>query len=63
MLVTMPLALAEGIKNAPKLHGEEVPDHGTVTYWQTGGKVAAKVGGDFVVYRGPTSGAADLAMI
>ncbi|KAH8747024.1 hypothetical protein F5883DRAFT_584558, partial [Diaporthe sp. PMI_573] len=42
MLVKMPLALAEGMKNVPKLYGEEVPDHGKVTDWQTGGKVAAK---------------------
>jgi len=44
MLVDMPLALAEGMKNVPKLYGDEVPDHGKVTDWQSGGKVAAKVG-------------------
>ncbi|KAK0710025.1 UDP-glucose,sterol transferase [Lasiosphaeria miniovina] len=45
MLVDMPLALAEGMKNVPKLYGEEVPDHGKVTDWQSGGKVAAKTFG------------------
>jgi hypothetical protein len=44
MLVDMPLALAEGMKNVPRLYGEEVPDHGKVADWQSGGKVAAKVG-------------------
>ena len=44
MLVKMPLALAEGMKNVPKLYGEEVPGHGKITEWQTDGKVAAKVG-------------------
>ncbi len=43
MLVDMPLALAEGMKNVPRLYGEEVPDHGKVKDWQSGGKVAVKV--------------------
>ncbi|KAH8901727.1 UDP-Glycosyltransferase/glycogen phosphorylase [Thozetella sp. PMI_491] len=41
-LVDVPLALAEGMKNVPKLYGEEVPDHGKVKDWQSGSVVAAK---------------------
>ncbi|KAH6643326.1 glycosyltransferase family 28 domain-containing protein [Truncatella angustata] len=41
-LVDMPLALAEGLKNVPRLYGEEIQDHGTVNDWQSGSKVAAK---------------------
>lgn len=42
-LVDVPLALAEGLRNTPKLLGEEVRDHGKVTDWKSGGTVAAKV--------------------
>lgn len=42
-LVGMPLALAEGLRNAPRLYGEEVKDHGKVKDWKSGGVVAAKV--------------------
>lgn len=42
-LVNTPLALAEGLRNVPRLYGEEVQDHGKVKDWQSGGKVAAKV--------------------
>lgn len=42
-LVGMPLALAEGLRNAPRLYGEEVKDHGKVKDWKSGGIVAAKV--------------------
>ncbi|KAG8675942.1 hypothetical protein FPOAC1_001937 [Fusarium poae] len=41
-LVDFPLALAEGLKNVPRLYGEEVRDHGPVTDWKSGGTVAAK---------------------
>ncbi|ETS77967.1 hypothetical protein PFICI_10029 [Pestalotiopsis fici W106-1] len=41
-LVNTPLALAEGLRNVPRLYGEEVKDHGKVKDWQSGGKVAAK---------------------
>ncbi|KAK6220688.1 hypothetical protein LQW54_001879 [Pestalotiopsis sp. IQ-011] len=39
-LVNTPLALAEGLRNVPRMYGEEV--HGKVKDWQSGGKVAAK---------------------
>jgi len=42
-LVGIPLALAEGLKNAPRLYGEDVKDHGKVKDWKSGGIVAAKV--------------------
>ncbi|RGP74453.1 hypothetical protein FLONG3_6012 [Fusarium longipes] len=41
-LVDFPLALADGLKNVPRLYGEEVRDHGPVTDWKSGGTVAAK---------------------
>ena len=42
-LVDVPLALAEGLRNTPRLYGEKVQDHGPVTDWKSGGTVAAKV--------------------
>jgi hypothetical protein len=42
-LVNAPLALAEGVRSVPRLYGEQVPDYGKVTDWQSGGIVAAKV--------------------
>ena len=42
-LVGMPLALAEGLRNAPRLYGDDVKDHGKVKDWKSGGVVAAKV--------------------
>ncbi|KAM0358606.1 hypothetical protein ACHAO7_003691 [Fusarium culmorum] len=41
-LVDFPLAMADGLKNVPRLYGEEVRDHGPVTDWKSGGTVAAK---------------------
>ncbi|KAJ4050970.1 hypothetical protein NW756_003883 [Fusarium oxysporum] len=41
-LVDVPLALAEGLRNTPRLYGEKVQDHGPVTDWKSGGTVAAK---------------------
>jgi sterol 3beta-glucosyltransferase len=41
--VGMPLALAEGLRNAPRLYGDQVKDHGRITDWKSGGIVAAKV--------------------
>ncbi|KAI9167696.1 Sterol 3-beta-glucosyltransferase [Paramyrothecium foliicola] len=41
-LVDTPLALTEGLRNAPRLYGDEVKDHGKVKDWQSGGVVAAK---------------------
>ena len=42
-LVDVPLALAEGFQNTPRLYGETVKEHGTVVDWKSGGVVAAKV--------------------
>ncbi|KAM0583636.1 hypothetical protein ACHAQF_008401 [Verticillium nonalfalfae] len=42
-LVDFPLAMTEGLRNTPKLLGEDVRDHGKVTDAKTGGVVAAKV--------------------
>ncbi|KAF2182922.1 glycosyltransferase family 1 protein [Zopfia rhizophila CBS 207.26] len=41
-LVDMPLALTEGLRNAPKVYGDDVKDHGKVTDWKSGGTVAVK---------------------
>ncbi|CAI6321577.1 unnamed protein product [Periconia digitata] len=41
-LVGMPLALAEGLRNTPRLYGDEVKDLGKVKDWKSGGIVAAK---------------------
>ena len=43
VLIDTPLALAEGLKNVPRLYGEEAKGHGPITGWQSGGVVAAKV--------------------
>lgn len=43
MLVDVPLAFTEGLRNAPRLLGEEVRDHGEVKDWKKGCAVAAKV--------------------
>lgn len=42
-LVDFPLAMAEGLRQAPALLGDEVRDHGPVKDWKSGGVVAAKV--------------------
>jgi sterol 3beta-glucosyltransferase len=42
-LVDFPLALTEGLHQAPKLYGEEVRDHGKVTDMKSAGIVAGKV--------------------
>ncbi|KAF4495235.1 sterol glucosyltransferase [Fusarium agapanthi] len=41
-LVDVLLALAEGLRNTPRLYGEKVHDHGPVTDWKSGSTVAAK---------------------
>lgn len=38
-----PLAVAEGLRNAPSLYGSETEDHGKVTDWKSGATVGAKV--------------------
>lgn len=43
MLVDVPLALTEGLRNTPRLYGDHVEDHGKVKDWKSGGVVAAKV--------------------
>ena len=42
-LVGFPLAIAEGLRNVPRLYGEEVKNHGKVKDWKSGGAFAAKV--------------------
>lgn len=42
-LVDVPVALAEGFRNAPRLYGEDLKEHDKVTDWKTGGTVAGKV--------------------
>ncbi|EXJ73173.1 uncharacterized protein A1O5_04323 [Cladophialophora psammophila CBS 110553] len=39
-LVDIPVAVAEGLRNTPKLYGQEVPDHAAVTDWKSGLAVA-----------------------
>ncbi|GAB1310098.1 Sterol 3-beta-glucosyltransferase [Madurella fahalii] len=42
MYLDMPLAVSEGMRNAPRLYGGEVYDPGRVTDWKTGGAAAGK---------------------
>ncbi|KAJ3943083.1 uncharacterized protein N0V96_007316 [Colletotrichum fioriniae] len=44
-LVSMPLAITEGLHNAPSLYGDKVRDNGKVEDWKSGGVVAAKTFG------------------
>ena len=53
----IPLAVTEGLRATPKLHGEAVKDHDPVTDWKSGLKVASK---DFV--SGAGTGLADLVV-
>ncbi|KXJ86093.1 glycosyltransferase family 28 domain-containing protein [Microdochium bolleyi] len=53
VFVDGPVAMAEGMRNVPRLYGEEVKEQGKVTDWKSGGAVAAKnFGSGF--YRGIT---------
>jgi hypothetical protein len=42
-LVDIPMALTEGLHQAPALYGEKPRDHGGVTDWKSGSTVAGKV--------------------
>lgn len=42
MYLDLPLAVSEGMRNAPRLYGGEVYDPGPVTDWKTGGAAAGK---------------------
>ncbi|KXX80126.1 Sterol 3-beta-glucosyltransferase [Madurella mycetomatis] len=42
MYLDMPLAVSEGMRNAPRLYGGEVYEPGRVTDWKTGGAAAGK---------------------
>ncbi|WYZ45983.1 hypothetical protein EsH8_IX_000208 [Colletotrichum jinshuiense] len=44
-LVNLPLAVAEGMHNVPRLYGDKVRDNGKVEDWKSGGVVAAKTFG------------------
>lgn len=41
-LIDMPLAFAEGMRNAPRLYGGKVANHGPVTGWKSGFMVSGK---------------------
>lgn len=41
-LIDMPLAFTEGMRNAPRLYGGRVADHGPVTGWKSGFVVSGK---------------------
>ena len=45
-MVDVPLALAEGFRNAPKLWGETVKEQEEITGWKSGTAVAGKVSDD-----------------
>lgn len=42
MLVDIPLALTDGLKNVPRAYGDKVRDHGPVTDFKSGATVAGK---------------------
>lgn len=42
ILVDVPLATAEGLRNVPALYGDKIRDHGTVTDWKSGAMVGGK---------------------
>lgn len=42
MLLDLPLAVTEGMRNAPRLYGGQVYEPGDVTDWKSGGVVAIK---------------------
>lgn len=42
-MVDVPLALAEGFRNVPRLWGENVKDQEAITGWKSGATVAGKV--------------------
>lgn len=42
-MVDLPMAVTEGLNATPKLYGEKVVDHGVVSDWKSGAKVAGKV--------------------
>lgn len=41
-LIDMPLAFTEGMRNAPRLYGGKVANHGPVTGWKSGFAVSGK---------------------
>lgn len=42
LMVDIPLATAEGLRNVPALYGDTVRDHGTVADWKSGALVGGK---------------------
>jgi sterol 3beta-glucosyltransferase len=46
-LVDLPLALAEGLRNVPRLYGADADDYGKVTDWKSGTVVGGKVSSRF----------------
>lgn len=49
-LVDLPLALAEGLRNAPRLYGAEADDYGRTKDWKSGAVVGGKVSTEISVY-------------
>lgn len=48
-MVDVPLALAEGFRNAPRLWGETIKEQDEITGWKSGTAVAGKVSnGDYI---------------
>lgn len=46
--IDLPLALADGFRDVPRLYGQKVRDHGTISDWKTGGIVGGKVRTQFL---------------
>ena len=53
-MVDVPLALAEGFRNAPRLWGETVKEQEEITGWKSGAAVAGKVRIDHGVLWNPS---------
>lgn len=42
-VIDLPFAFTEGLRQAPRMYGDKVRDHGPITDWKSGGIVAGKV--------------------
>ena len=51
-MVDVPLALAEGFRNAPRLWGDSVKEQEEIDGWKSGGVIAGKVCDCWVVLDG-----------
>lgn len=50
LAVDIPVATADGLKNLPRLYGDEVRDNGSVTDWKSGAMVGGKVSALILIY-------------